>query len=285
MNDIRKIDLHMHTTMSDGTDTPKEIIGKVRDAGIGIFSVTDHDAINGCVMIKEALSAGDPAFITGVEFNCRDEEGKYHILGYGHDPSAEAINRVVKTGHGYRMKKVTARLDFLKEEFGFVLPQNEVDELLSLNNPGKPHIAKLLVKHGYAEEKEQAIALIDRTRFTDQYIDPKTVIDGILESGGIPVLAHPSYGSGNEIIIKDELTHRVERLVGYGIRGVEAYYSGFTKILRDEVLALADKFDLFVTAGSDYHGSNKLVVLGDTGMEEDEEMPKRLTSFLAKILS
>ena len=132
MNGNEKIDLHMHTTMSDGTDTPQEIIGKVRDAGIGIFSVTDHDAIKGCNMIKEVLKADDPVFITGVEFNCRDEEGKYHILGYGYDPEAEAINRVVDMGHGYRMEKVTARLDFLKEEFGFEFPKDDVDALLAV---------------------------------------------------------------------------------------------------------------------------------------------------------
>ncbi len=283
MNGSEKIDLHMHTTMSDGTDTPQEIIGKVREAGIEIFSVTDHDAIKGCVMIKEALEDGDPAFITGVEFNCRDEEGKYHILGYGYDPEAEAINRVVDMGHGYRMEKVRARLDFLKEEFGFEFPKDDVDALLALNNPGKPHIANLMVKHGFAKDKEKGIELIDRKRFTDKYIRPETVISAIIESGGTPVLAHPSYGSGNEIIIKDELTHRVERLKGYGIKGLEAYYSGFTKVLRDEVLALADRFGLFVTAGSDYHGANKLVVLGDVGTDPGEKTDK-VYDFLSKIL-
>ena len=283
MKENEKIDLHMHTTMSDGTDTPQEIVEKVKEAGIGVFSVTDHDAIKGCVMIKEVLKQGDPVFITGVEFNCRDEEGKYHILGYGYDPAAEEINRVVETGHGYRMEKVTARLDFLKEEFGFEFPKDEVDELLALNNPGKPHVAKLMVKHGYAEDKEQGIELIDRKHFTDKYIRPETVVSAIIASGGIPVLAHPSYGSGNEIIIKDELTQRVEKLAGYGLKGVEAYYSGFTKVLRNEVLALAKRFDLFVTAGSDYHGANKLVQLGDVGLDPGERA-EEVHDFLSKIL-
>ncbi len=281
--EMEKIDLHMHTTMSDGTDTPEEIIGRVKEEGIGIFSVTDHDAINGCLRIKEVIKDDDPKFITGVEFNCRDEGGKYHILGYGYDPLAESINKVVDTGHTFRMNKVHARLDFVQNELGFKLPKDETDELLSLNNPGKPHIAKLLVKHGYAEDKEQAMALIDKKHFASEYIRPEVVIRGIIESGGIPVLAHPSYGSGNEIIIRDELKERVTRLVGYGLEGLEAYYSGFTKTLRDEVLKLAKDFGLYVTAGSDYHGLNKLVRLGDIGIDEGETATE-VNDFLLKIM-
>ena len=280
---IQKIDLHMHTTMSDGTDTPEEIIGKVRDAGIKIFSVTDHDAINGCTMIMGALRDGDPVFIPGAEFNSRDEGGRYHILGYGFDPEAPSINGIVEAAHELRMKKVHARLDFLRKELGFDLPEDEIAKLLELNNPGKPHIANLLVRYGYAENKEQGIEYIDRKHFKSEYLHPKDVITAIRDAGGIPVLAHPPYGSGNEIIVKEELSERVERLIGYGIEGLEGYYSGFTRVLRDEVLSLADRHDLFVTAGSDYHGSNKLVVLGDTGL--DVEAPADgLCRFLSKIL-
>ena len=73
MNTIRKIDLHMHTNISDGTDSPEEILGEVRNAGIDLFSVTDHDAIKGCDMIRRILTDGDPAFLNGIEFSCRDE--------------------------------------------------------------------------------------------------------------------------------------------------------------------------------------------------------------------
>ena len=280
---MKKTDLHMHTTMSDGSDTPDEIIEKVKSAGIEIFSVTDHDAVKGCTRIRQVLKGGDPAFITGVEFNARDEEGKYHILGYGYDPGAASINEVVDTGHAYRMKKVQARLDFMNEELGFSLPDDEVQSLLALNNPGKPHIANLLVKYGYVESKEEGIAYIDRKHFKSEYIRPETAIKGILDSGGISVLAHPSYGSGNELIIREELRTRVERLVGFGLMGLEAYYSGFTKVLRNEVLALAEKYDLYVTAGSDYHGTNKLVELGDIGPDEGE-YPVKIHDFLSKIL-
>ena len=76
-----KIDLHIHTTASDGTDSPEEIISRVREAGLELFAVTDHDAVKSSARVMELLSPGDPAFLAGIEFSCRDEEGKYHILG------------------------------------------------------------------------------------------------------------------------------------------------------------------------------------------------------------
>ena len=75
----------MHSTISDGTDTPVELLGKIRDAGIGLWSLTDHDDTLGCSFVSHHLVEGDPAFIPGVEFSCKDEEGKYHIIGYGYD--------------------------------------------------------------------------------------------------------------------------------------------------------------------------------------------------------
>ncbi|MBO6039968.1 MAG: PHP domain-containing protein, partial [Oscillospiraceae bacterium] len=86
-----KIDLHMHSTVSDGTDAPEEILARVREAGITLFAVTDHDAVKAGRIIPPLLTEGDPAFLTGAEFSCRDEEGKYHILGYGYDPDAEPV--------------------------------------------------------------------------------------------------------------------------------------------------------------------------------------------------
>ena len=138
------IDLHMHSKFSDGTDTPEEILGKVKEAGIELFSITDHDAVKAGPDIREIHREGDPAFITGVEFSCKDEIGKYHILGYGYDPGAEKIQKLVHKAHTYRIDKVLARLDFLEKDFGFVFPKDVIDNLLSLNNPGKPHIGNLM---------------------------------------------------------------------------------------------------------------------------------------------
>ena len=157
MNEYTKIDLHMHSTVSDGTDTPAELIPRVKEAGIGLFSLTDHDAIKGCAEIPGLLKEGDPRFITGVEFSCRDEEGRYHILGYGYDPEAAPVRGLVDKGHGLRMNKVRARLELLESKYGFSFPKEEVDALLARDNPGKPHIANLMVSYGYALTKESAM--------------------------------------------------------------------------------------------------------------------------------
>ena len=139
-----KLDLHMHTTVSDGSDKPEEILENVRNAGIEFFSVTDHDAVKGCRIVRENLKEGDPMFINGAEFSCKDEHGKYHILGYNYDQDSESIQGLVDLGHSYRMTKVTARLEYIKEKFGFTFPQEEIDKLLSMDNPGKPHIGNLM---------------------------------------------------------------------------------------------------------------------------------------------
>lgn len=281
-----KIDLHIHTRVSDGSDSPDEIAARVRDAGIAVFSVTDHDAIKGCQVVQGHLGSGDPAFICGVEFSCKDALGQYHILGYAYDPKSKSIQDTVGKGHGLRMKKARARLDFIRNEFGFDFPGDEIKKLLAMDNPGKPHIGNLMVKYGYAASKEIAIRdYIDRLHLHSEYIRPEEAIAGITSSGGIPVLAHPFYGSGGQLIVGEEMENRLKRLIGYGLQGVEAFYSGFSPKLTGEMLALADRYGLYVTAGSDYHGSNKLIALGDTGMEARAPLVRGMQRFLDAALT
>lgn len=275
------IDLHIHTVVSDGTDRPEELLPKIREKGIGLFSVTDHDDIKTCRVIRTLLKENDPRFLSGVEFSCRDAHGRYHILGYGYDDQAESMHRIVKKSHDLRMMKVQARLDYLKEEFGFTFPAEEIRELLAMDNPGKPHIGKMMVRHGYAVNIGQAIHdYINGIRFPNQFLKPDEAIRSILDAGGIPVLAHPCYGDGDEIVLGDELEMRLKHTLDYGLQGVEGFYSGFTDKLRNEVLGLAKKYSLYVTAGSDYHGENKLVCLGDTGLDQACEIPEGMTRFL-----
>ena len=281
--DPGRIDLHMHSVFSDGTDSPPGIIGKVRDAGISVFSLTDHDAVKGCESIIECLSSDDPRFITGAEFSCRDDDGRYHILGYGFDPEAGSISDIVGIGHRFRMKKITARLEFIKNEFGFDFPEEEKTRLISMLNPGKPHIAELMVKYGYAENVIQAFEYIDRLRFHSEYLRPEQAIKGVIDGGGIPVLAHPAFGNGSQHIVGDELKNRIVRLTDFGLRGVEAFYSGFDEKLTSEILGYAGMYDLYVTAGSDYHGTTKKVSIGDTGCLAELDPPEGLLRFLRDV--
>ena len=279
----------MHTLISDGTDSLEGIITKVREAGLDLFSVTDHDSIKAGIrlpfILKELPEEQRTPFIRGVEFSCEDEMGKYHILGYGYDPNVKGIAEVVFKGHALRMEKTRARLDFLKSEFGFAFPEEEIQNLLTEDNPGKPHIANLMIKHGYASDIQEAITeYINKKKFQDAHVRPEDAIEGILKSGGIPILAHPPYGDGDQVVVGEAMDLRLQHLLEFGIQGVEAYYSGFSPKLQGEILALAEKYSLYVTAGSDYHGDNKREIdLGWTNLEDANDGPAGLKRFLQDV--
>ena len=281
MAEASTIDLHTHSTISDGTDTPAELLVQVRKAGIKLFALTDHDSVKGYGMIRKIREADDPEILSGVEFSCKDEEGKYHILGYRFDPDSPPIRDLIAKTHGLRMRKAVLRLESLRDMFGFTFAEEDTQRLLTLDNPGKPHIGNLMVKYGYTQTKDQAISeYLNRIRIPNEFIRPEEAIRGVLQGGGIPVLAHAPFGSGDELIIGDELEQRIRKLIGFGLQGVEAFYSGFSPKLQAGMLSLADKFGLYVTAGSDYHGKNKLVLLGDTDLCDADKWPAGLRRFL-----
>jgi len=277
-------DLHLHTSVSDGTDSPEELLRNVREAGVTVFSVTDHDALKGCLTVRQHLGPGDPVFIPGVEFSCRDGEGRYHILGYDCDlsPSSRAAE-LVERSHALRMEKAQRRIDALRER-GYRIPEERVAEFMALDNPGKPHLGNLLVELGCARTKEEAIrSIIDPLHVHSEYLDPGEVIQGILDAGGVPVLAHPTRGNGGDCVRGSDLEQRVRRLREMGLRGLESWYSEFSPEETAEVLSLAERFGLCATAGSDYHGANKAVRIGQTGLPAGTEHPL-LRSFLIKVM-
>ena len=285
---MNKVDLHLHTLISDGTDSLEEIIENVRKAELDLFSVTDHDSIKAGIMIPPMLETIEPeqrtAFVRGIEFSCEDELGKYHILGYGYDPAVPGIAEVVAEGHEMRMRKTKARLQFLQKEFDFRFTEDEIDDLLSKDNPGKPHIANLMIGHGYANDIQDAIKnYINKKEFQNEHVRPEDAIKGILKSGGIPVLAHPTYGDGDDLILGEEMEQRLQHLMSFGLEGVEAFYSGFSPKIESECLAFADQFDLYITAGSDYHGGNKMIEIGWTNLEDMAEAPPGLLRFLRDV--
>ena len=161
---------------------------------------------------------------------------------------------------------------------------DEIDDLLSKDNPGKPHIANLMIGHGYANDIQDAIKnYINKKEFQNEHVRPEDAIKGILKSGGIPVLAHPTYGDGDDLILGEEMEKRLQHLMSFGLEGVEAFYSGFSPKIESECLAFADQFDLYITAGSDYHGGNKMIEIGWTNLEDMAEAPPGLLRFLRDV--
>lgn len=279
-----KIDLHIHTTVSDGTDAPESVIGLVKAAGITVFSVTDHDAIKAGKIIRPLLGKDDPRFVPGVEFSCRDKLGKYHILGYGFDPNSTALNQIVNRGKMLRSEKLLDRVDYLRREFGIELPEDEIFQLLAKSNPGKPHLANLMVQYGFAASFREAMEkYLERLPPAADYIAPEEAIVGIREGGGIPVLAHPVFGSGRERLTAEEMKERLIRLTAVGLEGIEAYYSSFPPEISAWLVSLAEQHHLLVTAGSDYHGTNKSVPLGLTGLPAPADYPDAFRRFLDRV--
>ncbi len=278
------VDLHIHSNISDGTDTPEEILELAKQANIRLFSITDHDDISGCLRLLNVYKETDIKFITGVELSCSDIEGKYHILGYNFDVNSPYIRELVKKTHDIRIGKTKKRLELLKKEFGIIFPDNEISDLFLNENPGKPHLANLMVKYGYSKTKEEAISgYIDKLNIPENYINPSEAISNIVKSGGIPVLAHPSYGSGDQFIVGEDMNSRLKKLIHYGLKGVEVFYSGFTVKLINEMLFWAKKYNLFATAGSDYHGKNKLTAIGETGLSDVDSPPVEMLKFFKMV--
>lgn len=277
---MSKIDLHLHTTASDGSDTPRELIALAKEAGIDTVSITDHDTLLGML---EALREphGDVKIITGIEFSCR-HYGKIdfdcHILGYGFDPESKELLSAIAHGREMRLEKLEARLTYLCDRHGIVFDEDEIKWLRSLNSVAKPHLAQLIIKRGYAASIADAIdAYLKGDGFPDDRIDAGEAISAILAAGGIPVYAHPIGGERERRLSKEELEPRVEALLGLGLRGLECYYSRYSSEDDKMLVALAEKYGLLVSAGSDYHGKNKTVELGRLCSDEVYDEPEQIS--------
>lgn len=265
-----RYDLHIHTAASDGSDTPAQLAEKVLAAGLELFSVTDHDTIEGALAM-EALLPGGVGYIRGVEFSCISPGGKCHILGYGYDPAHPKFRAALEEGAQLRREKLERRIVHLREQFGIVSTEEELQWLHSLKSPGKPHLGKLLLDRGLAPDQGSAIRhYLSGVPGRDR-IASKTAIDAIRASGGIAVWAHPLGGEGEKRLPEEKLEALLTVLLSEGIQGLECHYSRYSRAESELLLGHARGSRLIVTGGSDYHGSNKNGIhLGQLGTENAE---------------
>lgn len=255
------VDLHMHSTASDGTDTPVRLAEKVKAAGIRFFALTDHDTVTGAEQLAEHLPAG-VTFIPGVEFSCRMDSGKCHILGYRCDTAHPAFQDALSKGAALRRAKLERRLAFLQER-GMSFPEDELCRLRRIPGVGKPHLGNLMVKYGYAPDLRTAITeVINRCAAGSSRIGAETAVKAVLASGGIPVWAHPLGGEGEREIGPAQFGGMLEELTGYGLMGLECWYSKYPPELCERLAGIAEERGLLISGGSDYHGANKAVPLG-----------------------
>lgn len=250
------IDLHTHSTASDGTYSPGDLVRLAKKEGLRALALTDHDTIQG---LKEAYETSQETgldFLCGVEISVKiDGPGHFHLLGYFLTPEIPSIEATLTTLQRARDRRNELMLEKLKA-LGIEISMEEL-EGIAQGEIGRPHFAKLLVQKGVVKTFQEAF---DRylKKGAPAYVpkallSPEEAIVKIRQSGGIPVMAHP-------ITLKldrESLEKYLEELKEMGLRGVEAYYtehsSSFTRFLVD----LARKLNLLVTGGSDFHGANK----------------------------
>lgn len=256
-----KIDLHIHSTASDGTLSPSEILNMAQRLNLGAISITDHDTINGT---KEALAIGIPPslkFLTGVEISanppsCFSCPGSFHILGYGINIDDTRLNHTLARLQEAR-KNRNPRIVELLNRMGFDLTLNEIRKDSGKCQLGRPHIAKQMVKKGFVQSVSEAFdryLATGQPAYVDKYrVDCNRAVEVILNAGGLPVLAHPVL-----LNIKDDALEKlIIRLRAMGLKGIEAYYPEQPPDLIVRYIEMANRHGLLITGGTDFHGSIK----------------------------
>lgn len=258
-----RIDLHIHTTASDGTLQPTEIITKAQSLGLSAISITDHDTIDGS---KEAINSGIPAsvqFLTGVELSVSPPEnfttsGSMHILGYAFNPENHALNQALEKLRFARENRNPKIIKCLNS-IGINISINEIiNEFHVEGQLGRPHIARFMVKKGFAKSINDAFTKYlgnGKPAYVDKYrLDCEKAIEIILDAGGIPVLAHPKLV---QLKKDNDLEALVIKLTEKGLKGIEAYYPEHNHKDTVRYLNIAKRLGLAVTGGTDFHGALK----------------------------
>jgi predicted metal-dependent phosphoesterase TrpH len=254
---VHMIDLHVHTSYSDGTLSPRELLRYAADRGIEALAVTDHDTVDG---VAEALQEGNEVgveVVPGVEISAQWESGILHILGYfvrtDHPELIETLAYLKKERED-RNTKILSRLRDLNVHISL----DEVNSEAGCGVPGRPHIAGVMARKRYVSTLQEAF---DRylKRGASAYVQkaklaPIDAMQLIIRADGLPVLAHPhSLGERDP----SRLEEIVKGLADQGLQGIEVYYPKHTPDQTRTFLEVTRRFDLAVTGGTDFHGSNK----------------------------
>ncbi|HEX6758759.1 MAG TPA: PHP domain-containing protein [Propionibacteriaceae bacterium] len=254
-----RIDLHTHSLVSDGTDTPSELVGKAWAVGLDVVGLTDHDTFDG---LDEAVTEGERLGVQvmrGMELSCSRRGSSVHVLAYGTDPASPGLAAEmarVRDGRLGRLAGVLAKLG----ELG--VPVSEAEVMAQVGDSpsvGRPHIADALIKAGHVRDRQEAFDrfLADGGpahvhRYT---IEVDRGIDLVHEAGGLAVIAHP-WGRGREHVLPPRVLEALVR--DHGLDGVEVDHQDHDSDTRRQLRTLADRLGLLATGSSDYHGTGKL---------------------------
>ena len=256
---MNRIDLHCHTTLSDGLLSPPELVTEAAELQLSTIAITDHDTVEG---ITEGLEAGarlGVEVLPGVEINTDVPRGEVHILGYWfgdgwQDTQLEALLHRLATGRVARAQEMVRKLG----ELGAPISFERVQEIAIGEIIGRMHVAMALVEAGHVATPREAFdRYIERNgpayaaRFK---LSPEDACRAIARTGGLPALAHPFSDIIDGEVPSQTLEQRVESLRDAGLKGLEVYYPGHTAVMMDLLLELTRRFALVPVGGSDYHG-------------------------------
>ena len=249
---MSRADLHLHTYYSDGTDSPRRVVELAKQAGLSAIAVTDHDILSSYPEAAEAARDHGIELIPGLEMSASGGGQEVHMLGYYIDLADQTFQGLLAAQRERRIRRVHQMVERLRS-LGLAIEAEDVFASAKEHGAiGRPHVAQALLKRGHVATLKEAF---------DRYIgnhgpayvagsptSPRDAIRAIRSAGGIPVLAHPMY-------LKDDAL--IEQMVRDGLAGIEVYHSSHSQELIKKYNALAERWHLLRTGGSDYHGAAK----------------------------
>ncbi|OGO06886.1 MAG: phosphatase [Chloroflexi bacterium RBG_13_57_8] len=269
---MSRVDLHIHSTASDGKYTPAEIVRQAAAAGLRYIALADHDSVDGIAPAIEAAKAFPQlTFIPGVEVSTDVSDGEIHVLGYFIDYAGKELGESLKKFRASREGRGRAMVDKLAG-LGINVDWGRVREIAGGGAIGRPHVAQAMLEKGYIGNFKEAFdkyigrvgpAYVEREKMT-----PAEAVMLVLRSGGLPVLAHP-------FTVADPEKWIIE-LKKAGLAGIEGYYKDNTPKNTRATLALAEKYGLTVTGGSDFHGIEGSREVGLGGVDVPLSAARRL---------
>lgn len=273
-----QVDLHVHTSVSDGRHTPEEIVRKAASVGLKYLAICDHDTVDGvAAAIESAKSYPQLTVIPGVEMSTLAVGSEVHMLGYFVDYTDVSFKNILAEVSDSRIGRAQAMVEKLNE-MGMKIEWSRVQELAGDGTIGRPHIANAMLEKGYVSTFKEAFdkyiaqggpAYIERSKIT-----PSEAVEIIIKAGGLPVLAHPFTVNEPEELIKE--------LKEVGLVGMEVYYDNYSPDERKTLAKLAAKYNLIAAGGSDYHGIDDAVetLLGES--ETPVEAAEKLIALSGK---
>ncbi|WP_405489202.1 PHP domain-containing protein [Streptomyces sp. NBC_00096] len=273
-----RIDLHAHSTASDGTDTPAELVRNAAAAGLDVVALTDHDTVAGYREAIDALPAG-LTLVTGAELSCRLDGTGMHLLAYLFDPEEPELSRERELVRDDRTPRAQAMVGKLRD-LGVDITWERVARIAGEGSVGRPHIAAALVELGVVPTVSDAFTaawLADGGRaYAEKHeLDPFDAIRLVKAAGGVTVFAHPAAVKRGECVSENAIA----ALAAAGLDGIEVDHMDHDEATRARLRGLAGDVGLLTTGSSDYHGSRKTCRLGEytTDPEIYGEITRRAT--------